>query len=166
MKNLFFISGILLFFLLISCSEDESQNDLNVQEGVEQAFLIGDWTAIRLGVVYDDDTEEFADNPCGAFQRIRFSDDGTWESDNYLLNSETEVCGLTGTWSGTYVEFDNASVPEANYELIIEQTDGAEDIVRYPEITFEGENEMRIQYVWSGPSGGNIAYSFVIYQRD
>ena len=166
MKKIYFISGISLISLLISCSEDESQNDPNGQEEVVQVLLIGDWTATRLGVIYDDETEDSSGDPCGTFQRIRFSENGTWESDNFLLDIENEVCDFTGTWSGTYATIEVQEFPEANYEITIEQGDGQEDLVRYPEISFDGENSMRIQYIWSGPMGGNIAYSFVIYERD
>jgi len=155
---------ILLLFVTFGCSDDGETSDNTDALNEEQIanLLLGDWTATSLGVIYTDDSEDSADDPCGAFQNIRFLNDGTWESDNYVL--ENEMCNFTGTWSGTYVEMENEIFPDANYELVITQEEGEEDLFRYPEITFDGEDTMRIQYLWTGL--GDIAYTFTLYQRD
>ena len=163
MKKLHFISGIVLLSILIACSEDESQNNPNNEEEAEQSLLIGDWTAVRIGVVYDDATEESSDDACGGFQNLSFMQDGTFESDNYTYMLVDEVCMFSETWSGTFMEMNSEIFPDANYELVID-LDGDEELIRYPEITFDGEDNMRIQYPW--PGGGNISHSFTLYERD
>lgn len=153
-----------LLFILCGCSNDDgptADNDA-LSEEQEQNLLLGDWTAISIGVIYDDDTEDSANDPCGTFQSIRFLNDGTWQSDNYILDNET--CNFTGMWSGTYLEMENENFPDANYELVISQDEGAEDLVRYPEITFDGADTMKVQYLWTGL--GDIAYTFTLYERN
>ncbi|MEM9648191.1 MAG: hypothetical protein AAF969_06905 [Bacteroidota bacterium] len=159
MKKLIFL---LFIFLLVSCSSDDSNADDEMMDNPQEGPIVGEWTVINFGVVFDDGSEETDTDACGGAQKYRFLSDNTFEVDNFRPNGSS--CDLDATRDGTYQEFDGTNFPNANFRLMF--SDNPNDPLSYPEITFDGDNTMRVQYPWVSSGTDNIAFSFRTYQRD
>lgn len=165
MKNLYSYCRIFLVaFALYACSDDADTDDETNEQQQDQSLIVGEWTAFRLGIVNNNGNEESANDPCGVFQKIVFLTNGTFQSEDYQLNNET--CEFNRSRSGTFSEITNDLFPEANFELLVAATEETDAEERYPEITFDGDDLMRIQYLFATNGGSTITYSFVEYQRE
>ncbi len=165
MRNLYYHCCIcLVAFALFGCSDDADTNEETNEQEQNQNLIVGEWTAFRLGIVNNDGNEESANDPCGVFQKITFLADGTFQIEDYQLNNET--CEFNRSRSGTFAEITNDRFPEANFELLVAATEETDAEERYPEITFDSDDLMRIQYLFTTTPGNSITYSFVEYQRD
>ncbi|RDY58716.1 hypothetical protein [Flagellimonas nanhaiensis] len=153
-------------FLSINCSNNNNTSDDEDEmiDDFSDSPLIGEWTAFQIGVVNDDNSEESADDPCGVFQKITFFVDGTFETDNHVLDEGN--CVLASTRPGEFREIDDVNFPDANYELKLLRFGDMSEESRYPEITIENDGSMRIQYPWDASAMDDIAYSFTIYQKN
>lgn len=158
MKN---VMLFLFVFCLVSCSSSDSEEE-EMMVDTYDGTLVGEWTIVNFGVIYDDESEEVLTDACGGAQRFRFASDRTFEVDNFIPSGDD--CILGSTRQGTFSEVQPNSSSDPNFRLVF--SDNANDPLGSPIITFDGQNSMRIQYVWANPAEDNIAYSFRSYQRD
>ncbi len=148
--------------LLLSCSSDSSESDDQMMDDPQEGPIVGEWTVVNFGVVFEDGSEEIDTDACGGGQKYRFLSDNTFEMDNFRPNGSN--CDFDSTRDGTYDEFEGTNFPNANFRLVF--SDNPNDPLGHPEISFDGDNTMRVQYPWVSSGTDNITFSFKTYQRD
>lgn len=67
---------------------------------------------------------------------------------------------------GNYLKTTNPDYPDANYRLRFFAIPDDDEVISFPEITFEGNNQMRIQYVWETSSIEWVTHTFSEYIRE
>lgn len=154
---------LFLCLCLLGCSEDGSNSE-GLNEVEEASPIMGTWNAVTIGVVMENGSEDTLDDPCGAYQKVVFMNDGNMEVDNYVLQDEN--CQFVNRRPGTFAPFENEQFPDSNYELIMTQFEDKAEDVRYPMITIENNDRLRIQYPWQSPVDDDILFSFTLYERN
>jgi hypothetical protein len=152
MRLLRFLAIILLF---VSCNKENSTDT------VQNDPIIGTWTELGRGDVFDDGTNVFSqyDYFCATLGRFAFDADGTFRIETF--DGPDDGCFstgiLTGTWENneTFYSFkivtDTSRDPEPDQESSLK-------------IDFPSSNQMR----WISPeenSAENIDYSYEIYTK-
>ncbi|WP_158975343.1 hypothetical protein [Cellulophaga sp. L1A9] len=152
MRLIRFLAIILLF---VSCNKENSTDT------VQNDPIIGTWTELGRGDVFDDGKDEFSeyDYFCVTLGRFAFDADGTFRIETF--DGPDDGCFSTGILTGTWEN----NVTFYSFKIVTDTSrDPEPDQESSLKIDFPSSNEMR----WislENSNTENIDYSYEIYTR-